>query len=459
MTRAVRAVLALALALTAVTAAGVPASATPTSTWTPLTYQQAPADNPLKGFMPYAGSYQTFPHSMEWFYLPLRDLMTGPATFDWVPLERRLNAIARRGHHAVFRVYLDYPAKPTGIPQFLLDQGLATHSYPDHGNNGLSVSPDYEDPRLVAALDRFIGALGRRYDGDPRIGFIQVGLVGFWGEWHTWPYDGGTRPENWMASEATQAVVLNRFESAFKRTRLLVRYPSALNKDLHMGYHDDSMAFETLPPTPWHFVQRLIDNGVTEKWRAEPIGGELRPEVQSCIFDAPVSCAQYEDYDESVTRSHASFLLNQAPFEGGGFTGDEWFRAVAGARSLGYELTVTEAALPAAPARGNATVGVRIANRGLAPFYYDWKAELAAVDSAGRVAKRWTVPWTITGIQPGAAPAEMTAQLKLAGLGKGEYDLTLRVVNPLPGGNDLRFANAAQDVHSGLLTLGRLTVG
>ncbi|WP_347586699.1 DUF4832 domain-containing protein [Acrocarpospora sp. B8E8] len=455
MTRAIRAALAVALALIAVAAA--PASAT--SPWTPLPYQQAPADNPLKGFMPYAGSYQTFPHSMEWFYLPLRDVMTGPATFDWTPLERQLNTIARRGHHAAFRFYLDYPAKPTGIPQFLLDQGLVTHPYQDHGNNGVSLAPDYDDPRLVAALDRFITALGRRYDGDTRIGFIQLGLIGFWGEWHTWPYDGTTRPENWMASEATQAAVLNRFESAFKRTRLLVRYPSALNKDLHLGYHDDSMAFETLPPTPWHFVQRLIDNGVTEKWRSEPIGGELRPEVQPCIFDQPVSCAQYEDYAESVSRSHASFLLNQTPFEGPGLTGDEWFRTVAGARSLGYELTVTEAALPTGPARGHAKIGVRIANRGIAPFYYDWNIELTAIDATGRIARRWPVPWSITGIQPGATPTELTTQLNLHGLTKGDYQLTLRVANPLPGGNDLRFANTAQDVHSGLLTLGRLTVG
>ena len=33
-----------------------------------------------------------------------------------------------------------------------------------------------------------------RYDGDPRIGFVQLGLLGFWGEWHTYPYDGYAHP-------------------------------------------------------------------------------------------------------------------------------------------------------------------------------------------------------------------------------------------------------------------------
>ena len=161
---------AVALLATFTLAAGTPAVAKPDDTpkWTPLSYTPAPADNPLKGFLPYAGSYQTFPYSMEWFYLPLRDVMSGPAQFRWEALERQLNDVAARGHQAVFRFYVDYPGKPTGIPQYLLDQGLVTRPYDEFGNNGVSVSPDYSDPRLVAALDNFITALGRRYDGDPR---------------------------------------------------------------------------------------------------------------------------------------------------------------------------------------------------------------------------------------------------------------------------------------------------
>lgn len=50
----------------------------------PLVFQPAyapgPADNPLKGFVPYAGQGRAFPHSLEFAYLPLASLMTGPAT-------------------------------------------------------------------------------------------------------------------------------------------------------------------------------------------------------------------------------------------------------------------------------------------------------------------------------------------------------------------------------------------
>jgi len=40
-------------------------------------------------------------------------------TFD-TGLEPQLDSIAGRGHQAVFRVYLDYPGNPTGIPSFFL---------------------------------------------------------------------------------------------------------------------------------------------------------------------------------------------------------------------------------------------------------------------------------------------------------------------------------------------------
>jgi hypothetical protein len=81
--------------------------------WRALPFANAPILNPVKGFMPYAGNYRGFPHSMEFFYIPMRDVMAGPHTFKWRSLDTQLNQIATRGHQAVFRFYLDYPTKPS----------------------------------------------------------------------------------------------------------------------------------------------------------------------------------------------------------------------------------------------------------------------------------------------------------------------------------------------------------
>jgi hypothetical protein len=460
----------VALCALSVIAALSPASAataTPVHTsslggWRPLAPAAAPESNPLEGFIPYAGSYTTFPYAMEWFYLPVNSVMTGPDSFDWTALETQLDAIAARGHQAAFRFYLDYPGKPSGVPQYLLDGGLATHSYPDYGNNGVSVSPDYEDPNLDAALDRFIAALGNRYDGDPRIGFLQLGLLGFWGEWHTYPYDGWAQPENWFASETEQLRILHDYDAAFNRTKLQVRYPGTDNAGLDMGYHDDSFAVETLPGIGWHFLDKMIAAGATDKWITEPIGGELRPEIQGCIFDAPADCPVIEggaddDFTDSVAQTHASWLLNQYAFDPG-YPGDNRVRALAGSQSLGYRLQATAVRTPLVTIGKSMAVGVKIQDIGIAPFYYDWPMQIAAIDVHGRVAKSWTTPWQLTSIKPGD-PVEFDATLTTAGLRPGAYTLVLRAANPLSQGVPLRFANAAQDtVRDGWLTLGPAVV-
>ena len=82
----------------------------------------SPADNPLKGLVPYAEPKAgCFPHSLEFNYLRFSDLMTGPERFDWQPLEKLLDDIASRGNQTVFRVWIEYPGQKSGLPKFLRD--------------------------------------------------------------------------------------------------------------------------------------------------------------------------------------------------------------------------------------------------------------------------------------------------------------------------------------------------
>lgn len=473
---------------------------TDTSVWRALEYASAPADNPLKGFMPFYDAYGSahqpiandFPHSMEWFYVPLRNLMNGPDSFTFdTGLEPQLNSIAARGHQAVFRVYLDYPGRQSGIPQFLRDDGLKVRQYTFFGN-GLddSVSPDYDDPRLMQALENFIAALGKRYDGDPRIGFITVGLVGFWGEWHTWPQDGSSQEtslykaqrdpneENWMPSEENQLKILQAWDDAFDKTRLLVRYPVGnlssqeaapkLRKvygstKLNLGYHDDSFAYETAFGEDWFFLSRMQWRGALDTWQREPIGGELRPEIQLGIWlDPPRQDA--EDYDAVVDATHASWLIAHAIFTAPTVQGKAAEKILAGAKRLGYEFYVPAVRLTGARAGQPLQAGVRIQNLGVAPFYYPWQVQLGALDGSNKLVATWDVPWDLRTILPASAARaqpyyEFTFAPPNLALNNGTYTLVMRVVNPLPNGKSLQFANTTQDQDlKDWLTLGTFTV-
>ncbi|MCJ7842314.1 DUF4832 domain-containing protein [Lederbergia sp. NSJ-179] len=474
-----------------------------------LNYAQAPIDNPLKGFLPFSnaieeqfyedndGTWRTnvnqMPHSMEFFYIPLKDIMTDFNKFDWSTLESRIDDIASRGNQAIFRVYLDYPHKPSGIPQFLLDLGLETKDY-DYYNNGgpdgTSVTPDYDDENLNIALLQFIEALGDKYDGDPRVGFIQAGLIGFWGEWHTYPQDGWTATGNWdgelaehedghatdwMPSLANQEAIVEAFDDSFDKTRMLVRYPTDYNRDLNIGYHDDSFAFQTLPPSfggmDWHFVGRLQANNVMDKWKTEPIGGEMRPEIQIDMWDndppqylgEPIEGSQGEDFYKSLELTHASWLkvqgIFQIPLEE-----DALERARQASRSLGYEYYVPTAYVSSD--NGHLQAAIQIQNTGVAPFYYDWKVEIAARDKKG-IIKEWTTDWDISGVLPNDEETGDNKEVLLewssdiSVLNNGPYDILVRVVNPLSeitsNAKAFHFANEEQE-KNGWLKIGQIEV-
>ncbi len=433
-----------------------------------LAYAPAPVDNPLKGLVPYQADVRSrFPHSLEFNYIAYASLVKGYDTFDWAPMERMLDDIASRGHQAVFRIYLEYPNKKGTIPDFLIRDGLKIHTYINTNTQPLPEAPvetpDYEDPNLRRSLKSFIAALGRKYDGDPRIGFITAGLLGTWGEWHTHPRN------DLFASKAVQTEVMDAYEAAFKTTPVLLRYPAgtddarkAPNAERNFGYHDDSFAWATLATgrkqDSWFYLSVLKAAGpaAESRWKTQPIGGEIRPEAWGKVFDEDPGMPQIQDFARCVEATHASWLMDSGMFRKQQ-EAERIRRAGNHVRRMGYEFHCPTVTL------GNITdrhlaVTLDLENRGVAPFYAAWKSEFALLKDGKPV---WTTANTnlLTGILPGEQPRRWTQTLDLRPVQPGTYTLALRVPNPLPTGKPLRFANATQDADApGWLTLAPVTV-
>jgi len=417
---------------------------------TPLTYVPAPPDNPLKGLVPYAGAdADRFPHSMEFSYLPLSDLMTGPNDFDWQPLDTLLDEIASRRHQAVFRIWMEYPGHEEGIPPFLERDGLKVTEWRNENTAPRPAkrirTPDYNDPQLRTALQTFIAALGKRYDGDPRIGFITAGLLGTWGEWHTHP-----RSEL-MASKEVQTEVMQAYESAFRLTPVLLRYPAgndsqsyAANNNRRFGYHDDSFAWATLDTGrsggDWFFMPSLKAAGsdAMNKWKTSPIGGEIRPEIWGQIFDASPSHPKAQDFASCVQATHVSWLMDTGMFREEA-SPKRKANAIRQVQKMGYEFHIVSAQ-QRKNRSGGLEIILRVRNSGVAPFYHPWKVELVLVQD-GKLGKRIEVDWSIAGLLPNDTIRTWSVELpadRTADLAQG---LALRIANPLPNGIPLRFAN------------------
>ena len=416
-------------------------------TSTELNYAPSPADNPLKGLVPYSGQGDPFPHSLEFWYFPMNQLMIGKNQFDWTVTDEMLDTIARRGCQAVIRVYMEYPTKDASFaPQFLIDEGVKVTKY--QHDKDVTHAIDYNDPRTVDAMVRFIKAFGEKYDGDPRLGFITMGILGQWGEWHTYPRD-----DLW-ASKKTQASVMDAFEKAFQTTKVLMRYPAgdetwekAPNDKRPFGYHDDSFAWATLDTgnddDSWFYMPALAEagQGAVDKWKTQPIGGEIRPEIWGCVFDKPSCAPKGQEFEKCVEITHASWLMDSGMFSlGEKPTPERRAEAIRQIQKMGYELYVQS--VDTKIANKKLDLNLKIENKGVAPFYYDWPIEIAVTDMSNNQLAKVKTDWRLSQIMPDKV-SQWKTSMELA-RDEPNLKIFLRAVNPLKGGRPFRFANETQ---------------
>ena len=335
--------------------------------------------NPLKGFLTsylWGEPVNDFPDSMEYLYVPMKNIWNeNGETFD-SGLEPLLEQAKERRHHVVMRIFIDYPAQESALPDYL-EGSVSCEPYTEHGGG---CSPDYSNPMLQEAILSLIQKLGERYNGDKRIAFIQAGLLGFWGEWHTWPHS------EWFASEPFQQEVIDTYLGSFSNTFVQLRYPTTETAQQNVGYHDDSFAYSTLGDVEWFFYPKLLQAGAENKWVEVPFGGELRPELQPNIFSSTYEQDVYaQDFIQCMEQVHPTYMLNYWAFNGGGtgYQDEERIQAEQANLLMGYRFEIQSATLTASQSRVDQIGGdiqITVAQTGIAPFYYPLHARLITKD-------------------------------------------------------------------------------
>lgn len=379
-------------------------------------------------------------------------LMKGMDDFDWSLLDKDLTRVSSHGRHALVRIYADYPNQPIRLPQFLLDAGIRRHQFLSNREYNSDVkwnwSPDYEDPLLRSALTNFITAFGAKYDGDPRIGFIEAGLVGTWGEWFVW---GGNK--EWQPSLEAQQLVMDAYEHAFKRTKVLLRWPTEHSLPRKFGYHDDW--FGSRLGNYRNEYQKL---GITapEQWKKHVMGGRVHPNFDRCLWTIN-GCGPLEtEFLKLIEEGHYTYLNLRTRLTD--LTQEDLQRALKWTQRLGYELHAQSVTLKSDHILATLEVSVTLTNTGVAPFYYPWPVELAAAQDGNIIASAET-DWNLTRVIPGQAAKPFNYTIRQTGFPSGDYQLLMRVANPLTNGVPLRFANQTQDqTVPGWLTLGDFSV-
>ena len=98
--------------------------------------------------------------------------------FDWSPIEDIMDQY--NTYQFGFRVCSFETVEQTAFPSYLLDLGMK------YKVCGKYIEPDFGDDIFLKYFDRFMCEFGKKFNGDPRVEYIDIGSFGTWGEGHTW---------------------------------------------------------------------------------------------------------------------------------------------------------------------------------------------------------------------------------------------------------------------------------
>ena len=419
--------------------------------------------------------------SIYQIYLPWREVETADEQYDWDGFEQRhLAPILAEDPNATFvlRPVADYPDSvgnnihhyydaeqpERDYPKFL---GLAPlnipgRAYTNCGGDGPGVAPDYNTPAMREQLQQFVRAFARRYDGDPRITAVHVGLLGFWGEWHTSGCPG------YEPDATTRALVRDAYTNAFVQTPLHTRYARASDVGgAAFGFSEDFFPSYTAMCNAYTpMLKRCDDSGwwnlewgyrnevpaARENWRLNPIGGESPYADQKKLWTDRTA-----DIVKLVRDYHFSWLGPAGQHEN---TGTAAFRAklLSIKRALGYEFTVRRVSWADQAVPGAAMpVSLSIENTGVAPLYQVYQAELHWLDAGGVLCAKSVLDYPLTGLLPGAAHSQALQAAVPATLAPGRYTLKLALADSWPGRRGIAPQNVGRD-SAGRLSLGAVDV-
>ncbi len=104
-----------------------------------------------------------------------------------------MNEWSEYGYRFAFRFCCFVPSNAYATPRWVREAGAKGYLVPPVPPRSSFIpsvdtdkwEPDYGDPVFLEKLESFISECGRRYDGDPRVEFVDVGSFGTYGEGHT----------------------------------------------------------------------------------------------------------------------------------------------------------------------------------------------------------------------------------------------------------------------------------
>lgn len=373
-----------------------------------------PLANPHKGFcVPTGGAWSFIP---EWEYGPggsknnqawrvithgtgyqrWNKLNPAKGVYDWTELDKLLDACEKHGVGYGLRVFPyssslgaksnytveeDYDWTPSFVYAEGAQKDSAKLTY--NGKQYTVVVPVWDDPVYLQAQKDFAKAMAEKYDGDPRLEYIDIRPFGNWGEWHASQLKGSEMP-----SEQIQMDMLTYYASVFQKTLLVLPssgagdvYKHALS--LGITKRDDGLI--ATPDREYTLLPAYEANLPT-------IGENLAGYTTMLNFNDVIPGGYLkwtlERWKKVINVAHLTYyVLDQDSDAGYRFYNDNQAEVDSMTKVIGYNLRLTNAALTSVKdeTATNHTLNITVQNTGVAPCFFDLYLVAEWVDRLGVV--------------------------------------------------------------------------
>lgn len=376
-----------------------------------------PLANPHKGF--------TFPTSGTWSFSPKWEYGPGgeknnkawdvvtygsgyqrwdklnpeKGVYNWVDLDKLLDECENNGMGYALRV-LPY-SSTKGIsskftveedydwtPKFVYAEGAqkGTATVTDNGIEYPVSVPIWDDPIYLQAHKDFAVALAEKYDGDPRIEYIDIRTFGNWGEWNVSKLKGTEIP-----SEDVQKDMLSFYASVFHKTLLVL--PSSGKGDVYkyalsLGITKRDDGLIGTPDKEYSLLPAYEANLPTI---AENMAGYTTMLNYNDIIPGGYLKWTLDRWKKAITVAHLTYyVLDQDSDAGYRFYNDNKVHVDSMTKVIGYNFRISKAELLTVSDSMSTTntLNITVENSGIAPCFFDVYMIAEFVDKSGSVLKK-----------------------------------------------------------------------
>lgn len=252
-----------------------------------------------------------------------------------------------------------------------------------------SIQGDYTNATLRARVLKLVDNIGKAWDNDPRIAWVEMGLIGQWGEQES-PMgidEPGVKPDgkSWVQ------ILAPAFKAAFPNKKVEARHMSKWDGTGFVGgmYWDSWGSYSSMTNATYDYNAELIkyNNAPYNRYKTSPMGGEIayslgvmRPELIGTDANDSYKDAGHRRWIKNVAASIRTSVLGMEYSNT-----DQSAAALTGLKDLlkgfGYRFLIKEFQCSQQTQPGNnLTVNAKIVNAGVAPFYDKWPVAFVLID-------------------------------------------------------------------------------